>query len=297
MVAELIDKYIWLIRTLGAAGLRGLKMEELSSRFESRYGAAYPRRTFNNHRAAIEELFGIEIDCHRDDNTYFIAYGREALSGDSAREWLLDTFAVGNLLSAGKEGLSGRVSVENVPSGHLWLTAVMEAMRSGKVLSLEYSKYRSGRSETLTVRPYALKESQKRWYLVGYCEERSALRVYGLDRISSLTALDREFRMPSGFDVDELFAESFGMYLSEPDEVRTIVLRCDETQARFLRDLPVHPTQVETGTKDGMVEFAFRSAPNEALVMEMLKLCGKVEVVSPPELRERIRETIKSSYQ
>ena len=73
MVAELIDKYIWLIQTLIDAGDRGLSLGEIADRWEDRYDEFYPRRTFNNHRAAIEEIFGIEIGCNRSTNRYYIS--------------------------------------------------------------------------------------------------------------------------------------------------------------------------------------------------------------------------------
>ena len=63
MVAELIGKYIWLIQTLTATGGRGLTLKEISDKYERRYDQAYSRRTFNNHRLAIQEIFGFDIVC------------------------------------------------------------------------------------------------------------------------------------------------------------------------------------------------------------------------------------------
>ena len=64
---------------------------------------------------------------------------------------------------------------------------------------LRYRKYpeRAGRSGT--VRPYALKEFAKRWYLVAYSEEAAMLRVYALDRILSVERTGAKFKMPPGF--------------------------------------------------------------------------------------------------
>ena len=59
MVGELIDKYIWLLDTIVNAGSRGLSLGEIASRYQDRYDAPYPRRSFNNHRSAILEAFGI----------------------------------------------------------------------------------------------------------------------------------------------------------------------------------------------------------------------------------------------
>jgi hypothetical protein len=117
MVSELISKYIWLIQTISSAGESGLSLGDLSSKYERRYSTPYSRRTFNNHREAIEEIFGISIQCDRSTNKYSIKYSEDALNEDSSVSWLINTFAVKNVLDLGKDRLSGRVSVEEMPSG------------------------------------------------------------------------------------------------------------------------------------------------------------------------------------
>ena len=107
MVPELIDKYIFLVQTFVEAGDRGLSLEEVSRRWEDRYGQAYPRRTFLNHRAAIEEVFGISIQCDRSTNRYRIDRGESAVDKREALDYLINTFTVNSLLTLGKERLSG----------------------------------------------------------------------------------------------------------------------------------------------------------------------------------------------
>ena len=74
MVTELLQKYIWLVQTFIRAGERGLDLGEISDRWESRFGTEYSRRTFNNHREAVEGVFGISILCNRSTNRYYIPY-------------------------------------------------------------------------------------------------------------------------------------------------------------------------------------------------------------------------------
>lgn len=290
MVSELIDKYLYLIRILTEAGERGLSLVQIADRWERRYGAEYPRRTFNNHREAIADVFGIEIACRRGDNVYYIPQGMDALDSDRTRSWLVDTFTVNSLLTLGRERLSGRVSVERIPSGQNHLAPIMSAMLSDRVVEISYRKYTGTQSDIFHVEPYAVKEEQRRWYLVGLCRERGALRVYGLDRIGKVAETEDGFRMPKGFDVEALFAESFGMYLAEEGQAQLIRFRADKTQAKYLRDLPLHPSQTETGVDaDGMVNFAIRVAVNEALLMELTRLASKIEVLSPAPLRQQLK--------
>ena len=65
MVTELLQKYIWLVQTFIRAGENGLSLEEIMYKWENRFDSEYSRRTFNNHRGAVLDVFGIEIECNR----------------------------------------------------------------------------------------------------------------------------------------------------------------------------------------------------------------------------------------
>ena len=58
MVTELLQKYIWLVQTFIRAGQKGLSLREIEDRWEGRFDLPYSRRTFNNHRDAVDEVFG-----------------------------------------------------------------------------------------------------------------------------------------------------------------------------------------------------------------------------------------------
>lgn len=287
MVTELLQKYIWLVQTFIRAGEKGLSLEEISAKWEDRFDSAYSRRTFNNHREAVEDVFGIRIDCNRSTNRYFVEYSEDVSDEDAERAWLINTFTVNNMLSLGKERLSGRVSVEDIPSGHNHLTSVMEAMTEGHVIRISYLKYTSSKADIYTLRPYAVKEFAKRWYIIGYCLEREALRVYGLDRVHSLDILEERFEMEKGFDVDELFATSFGIYLPE-EAAKTITFRTSATEAKYLRDLPIHSSQEEVSSDGRTVTFSIFVCPNKNLIMEFCKYGDRLEVLSPESIRNQV---------
>jgi len=287
MVTELLEKYIWLVQTFIRAGEKGLSLEEVSSKWEDRFDSAYSRRTFNNHREAVEDVFGIRIDCNRSTNRYFVEYSEDVSDENAERAWLINTFTVNRMLTLGKERLSGRVSVEDIPSGHNHLTSVMEAMTEGHLIRISYQKYTSAKSDVYTLKPYAVKEFAKRWYIVGYCLEREAVRVYGLDRVIDLEILEESFEMEKGFDVDELFATSFGIYLPE-EAAKTITFRTSATEAKYLRDLPIHSSQEEISSDGDSVVFSIFVCPNRNLIMEFCKYGDRLEVLSPESIRNEV---------
>ena len=297
MVSELIDKYIWLVQTLIDAGPDGLSLPEIADRWTARYGGAdYPRRSFNNHREAVAEVFGIEIACNRSTNRYYIDAGESAVDKRQSVDWLVNTFTVNSLLTLGKERLSGRVAVEDIPSGHKYLVPVMQAMLDNVVVRLTYRKYMSEGEEIRHIHPYAVKEHAKRWYIVAFSEEAGAIRVYAMDRILSMTPTDGRFRMPKGFDVDDLFEASYGIYPPEDEPPVLVTVRTTPREAAYLRDLPIHPSQLYIGEdNEGRSLFAFRVIPNPDLVMELCKRGSRLEVLSPESLRQQVVEELRNA--
>ncbi len=309
MVSELIGKYIWLVQSLIAAGDGGMTFKELNEKYSRRFGQAYSRRTFNNHRLAVADLFGIDIECDRSTSRYLIPYSGDVLDNDESIGWIVNTFTVNSLLSLGKERLSGRVSVEEIPSGQKYLTAIMQAMEDGKELEITYGKYSSTSSEIFHIQPLAVKEHERRWYLVAFCHERarlpekgngdqSAWRVYGLDRISSLRETEDTFKMPKDFDVDGIFSQSYGIYFPQAGQKPvTIRFKVSEEEARYLRDLPIHTSQVEEDETDGGRRiFRIRVIPNRNLTMEFCRHAGKLEVLEPESVRKEVKVELEKAY-
>ena len=103
----------------------------------------------------------------------------------------------------------------------------------------------------------------------------------------------KKFRMPSGFDVDELFSTSFGPYIPEGSG-RTIRFKAYGNEAKFLRDLPLHPSQkeVKSASSSEAVVFEIFAAPSKAMILEFCKHGSMVEVLSPVDVREAVKEEL-----
>ena len=296
MVAELINKYLWLVETLRGGGDRGLAFVDICRKYRSEFHEDYPRRTFNNHREAIADAFGIEIACDRSTNRYYIPFVDDALDRDASKQWLINTFTVNNLLSGSRDRLSGRVSVEDIPSGHQILPVLLSAMKENRRVSFLYRKYTGNVPEERILAPYAVKEFEKRWYVVGRVSGRDVLRVYGLDRIRDIRILEESFRVPEDFDVNSLFYNSFGVYPPEPgQQAVSVLLKTSEVEARFLRDLPLHHSQTEETGPGGCRLFRLRVIPNANFIMALCRLGSRIEVLEPEEVRRQVAEELRSA--
>ena len=70
------------------------------------------------------------------------------------------------------------------------------------------------------------------------------VKTYSLDRVNTLTLTEEHFDDP-GISVKEFFKNFFGI-MTTKSEAKHVVLRADSEQAKYLRALPLHPSQRET---------------------------------------------------
>lgn len=289
MASNLYQRYFWLINVIyryKRITLKDINDKWLSCSFSN--GATIPRKTFNNHRNTIEEIFDINIECDRTTNEYYIDNADE-IKADLFRSWLLNGFAVSHALNESKE-IKNRILFEKIPSGENYLTSILEAMKDGKKLLISYQRFDDDDSYEVDIEPYALKVFKQRWYLVGKTDK---IKIYALDRIEYLEELPTTFSLPQDFDAEAYFADCFGIIKDESIKSETVCLRFEIKQAQYIRSLPLHGTQKEISQTDQTVDFEFYLRPTYDFVQEILKYGEFVEVMKPDWFRKEIKSKIK----
>lgn len=292
MAANLLARYIWEINELDHSR-HGLTLEEINNRWKDNKlydGKPIIRKTWYSHRQQIFMQFGIDIRCDKPSNRYYIAY-RDEIGQPDIQNWLLNSFAVGNLLLQGKD-MKGRILYEQIPSGYEYLTDLIEAMRGSKVVTITYHGFWHDTTATFDLKPYALKVFRQRWYLLAGNVAFEDMRVYALDRIQDLEITDNSFKLPKGFDAENVFEPYCGVSLDDKKTER-IRIKVFNNQAKYFRSLPIHKSQVEVETKDDYSIFEYRLKPTYEFEQEILSHGGDVEVLEPSSLREKIISRIK----
>jgi predicted DNA-binding transcriptional regulator YafY len=80
------------------------------------------------------------------------------------------------------------------------LIRVAIAIRARRLLAFHYLAH-SGATSQRHVEPYGVLHMDGRWYVVGRCLMRQALRTFRLDRITELRQQDGTFERPADFDI------------------------------------------------------------------------------------------------
>jgi len=284
MPPPLFKRYIWLLETIANSGK--ISLEEINRKWlrnSMSEGKPIPKRTFHNHRIAIEEMFDLNIEC--DSRTYeYSIEPSDDLEKDKLRQWMINSLSINNLNA---DNLKGRIQTEEVPSGNVYLTSIIEAMRDGMILDVEYQSYKSNNVKQFNLEPYFVKLFKQRWYIIG-CSDH--VRIYALDRIKSLTVTKHSFEMPEDFNPEEFFKDCYGIIHEEKVAPEDIVLKVKPLHAKYLRSLPLHHTQKENEcTKDYSI-FSCYLKPTYDFRLTILSFGDDVEVLSPIEFRKEIED-------
>jgi len=285
MAKGLLNRYIWLVDTIYRS--EKITLENINQKWMMNAmsgGNPFPKKTFHNHRDAIEELFDINIECNLSTYEYFIDNAGEMERG-GVRQWLMNTFAVNNLINESHK-LKQRIQFENIPSGQQYLTPIIEAMLDGLKLNLCYQSYRLPKPAEFEIQPYFLKVFKQRWYLIA---KSDAVRIYALDRIKGLTLTANKFKMPKDFDPEAYFYDCYGIIHDEAIKPQEVKLKISANQSKYLHALPLHHSQKEMETTESYSIFYFYIKPTFDFRQELLSLGEEMEVLAPVTFRNEIR--------
>jgi predicted DNA-binding transcriptional regulator YafY len=167
---------------------------------------------------------------------------------------------------------------------------VGNALLKRQRIQLEY--YSKGKDETTSreVSPQRLIFYRDNWYLDAYCHLRKGLRSFALDGVKKAELLNKKTEEVSDKELQENFAESYGIFSGKATQ--RAKLRFTPERARWVAGETWHGQQVASYDKDGhyILEFDYNQDPE--LVMEILKHGSSVQVLSPANLKKRVKDEI-----
>ena len=290
----LFKEYIWLIETIYQAGrITFAEINEKWQRREESGGVEFSRTTFNRHRDAILDMFGVIIECDRKDGYRYYIYNKEVLRDNSVANWLFSTLSVGNMLDE-NVGLQNRILLESIPSGNLRLRQIIKAMRDGRKIMLTYRRYGAASANSFTAEPYCVKLFNRRWYMLAKMS-RGSLAVFSLDRIVDVDMMQEKYTIDQDFDAEAYFGECFGIVVGDGTAIERIVLRAYGQEPYYLRDLPLHHSQRELQSTDEYTDFELRLRPTSDFKASLMARGEWLKVLSPEWLAEDIQKWLEAA--
>jgi len=288
--AMIFYQYIWIINILRA--YKRLTFEELSQKWQSdgmSDGNPLQRSTFNRHREAILDMFGIIIECEPKTYKYHIS-NPEVLANDSIERWLYSTLSVHGMLTD-SASVKDRIILENVPAGEEFLQTILRAIKANRCLKIHYQPF-WGEGYDKIICPYTLRLFTQRWYLLTFTGRHMA--TYALDRMTMVELTDETFELPFGFSSEAYYSEYYGVTTDETPMAH-VVIRAHDWTPNYLRTLPLHHSQREIASTEHYADFSLDIRPTVDFVNELLKYGPGLEVLEPQSLREEIKQSLTDS--
>ncbi|TMK89665.1 MAG: YafY family transcriptional regulator [Actinobacteria bacterium] len=166
------------------------------------------------------------------------------------------------------------------------LGPVATAVWEGQRVEVVYRHYDSDEEAKRVLDPLGLVLKAGVWYLVAARDGET--RTYRVSRIRSARVLNEESSRPPEFDLPAYWADAVSRFEVGAPRL-AVTLRATGRAIAALHRHGCEPEPVER-TGRGRVRTSATFDDVDAAVRELMPLGGAVEVLDPPELRDRMRE-------
>lgn len=297
MAAHQVNIYFWLIDAIASGCLTREDINRLwaNSYLNETGETKFPHRKFHRYKEDIQELFGVNILCKRNNGNYYYIENKDDISTGFTRKWLLNAMAAHSMMSQA-ESIPNCILYEEIPEGTQYLNLIVDAIKQHTMLSFTYHSFNSQKKYSLTFAPYCLKVFKQRWYVVGCPSTHPGeIRIYALDRIEKMRPLETPFEYPKTFNGKEFFAPYYGVFRNA--EPTRVILKAIPASSQYLRLLPLHASQKEIETTEEYSVFEYFIAPTLDFIQELQTHGTGIQVLAPEKLVEYFRNEAKKAYE
>ncbi|MBR0384855.1 MAG: WYL domain-containing protein [Eubacteriaceae bacterium] len=191
----------------------------------------------------------------------------------------------------------------DLEGGYDIIEAIDEAMTKNKKITFNYFDYDNQKRYVLkndgkpyTVSPYDLIWDGDFYYLVGYCDEREAMRTFRVDRIEDIPEVteDTMAARPADYSVKRYTKESLRMFTGS--ERKTVTMRFKAHAMkwvidRFGPDVPTEPI----GDDEFRLTADLYVGPT--FYRWIFGFAGAAEIEGPAEVKDAYRQMLKEALE
>lgn len=303
-ISGIFKEYIWLVNTIRRSGK--ITFEEIQEKWldtDMSEGVELAKSTFHRHKDAIADIFGIYVECDRNDEYRYYIDNAHVLQEETVQNWMLSTLSVNNIVGESL-ALQNRILLEPVPCNE-HLQTIIEAMKRKVRIEVTYRRYGSDTLSHSVFEPYCIKLFKQRWYVLGHFhrdatpekEERDYFATFSFDRIVGLQLTSIKFEIAQDFDAKAYFDECWGVLVDDGTSVEKIVVRAYDKERFYLRDLPLHSSQKSIAMGENYEDFELRIRPTYDFCCHILSKGNQLKVLSPQSLVEKIQQMLKEALE
>jgi predicted DNA-binding transcriptional regulator YafY len=173
---------------------------------------------------------------------------------------------------------------------------IIDAMKENRVIAFEYKGVWDSEYKTRLVRPYQLLFDTGAWFLYGYAEERSAIRIFSLSRMINISLTNERLSLPKDFDYEiKNDGSYFGVFLGEKKRYK---IEFASNAAIDIREKKWAADQKIEEGKDGIgIIIDFTSTQYQKVLSWVLSYGANARPIEPPELLKEWKNNIIGLYE
>jgi predicted DNA-binding transcriptional regulator YafY len=175
------------------------------------------------------------------------------------------------------------------------LTSVFFAILNKRMIEIKYIHILNESECLRVISPIHLIFYMGNWYLLAFSEDK--IKTYALSRIRKVNILrKRREKRINNKKIKQMINNVFGIYLPGTDQpIFDIKLKFSKNISNLIKTVFFHEKQKMEELENGEILINFKSSINEELIREVLRFTGDIDVISPPELKQKIIERVSNS--
>ena len=166
---------------------------------------------------------------------------------------------------------------------------LLDGLEKLRALYVTYSSPGASTTKSHTVHPLKLFEHRGGIYLFVRLPKHDIIRILAVDRIKTAKLTDGVFAYPQDFDADALLASAFDLTLDDPVAA---TIRFSAKDAPFVRERHWSEDQSIVDNPDGSCKLSLSTSGTQDLLRWLLSFGSGAEILSPPELRDALRDEV-----
>ena len=178
------------------------------------------------------------------------------------------------------------VGLDNLPT-------LYKSITYKSALNIKYQSFKDAEPRQLTIHPYYLKQSNKRWFLFGLNDKDKLIYNLPLDRIKSITQSSEKYIENTELNFKDYFEDIVGVSITTKKEPIKIRLKLKKDVAPYILTKALHGSQKVIDRNFHYTIIEIKVIPNFELKQVLLSYGDGLEVVSPLNFRREFAELVK----
>lgn len=171
-----------------------------------------------------------------------------------------------------------------------FLSTIIQAILNKQTVQTRYHTQSRNVTTVRNIDPYYLIPREHRFYLIGYCHQKEAIRTFRLSRFQKVKILDRTFAMDD-FNLKEYLKDTWSIERGE-DEIHFKV-KFSPRVARYVKEeeLFVKPRLIDL--EDGSLLFEVTLNHDREFLQWLMGYGPDAEIVAPVSYREKMKDRLR----